>query len=337
MTNDYDNLKLYPLVSIIVPVYKVEKYLKDCVDSVRNQTYNNLEIILVDDGSPDNCGQMCDQYAAEDPRVRVVHKRNGGLSDARNAGMASSNGDYLCFVDSDDVLNRNAAQVMLKYALENKADLVCASHLPFVDGTTPDYGKIGGSARSLERLPAIEQFVQKDWGAWGKLYRREIHDGISFPTGKIHEDEAIMLQILDRCDRIVCIDDVLYGYRQREGSITSSAYSEKKMDWMEAWISNVEFAQAKYPTAYLPCLSKAWTVAMYNIGHLLGNADMRHHLAMIAEFASNHYRDLLCNPYISLSGKIRAVVFHFSDIHRDTCLYSHVYGLVDILRGKKRV
>ncbi len=326
-----------PLVSIIIPVYKVEKYLKDCVDSVRNQTYANLEIILVDDGSPDRCGQMCDQYAAEDSRISVIHKVNGGLSDARNFGMKRSKGEYLCFVDSDDILHQDAILIMLKNALEKEADLVCGSHQSFLDGTSPGVGKIGSTPVILERISAIESFVQKDWGAWGKLYRREIHDGIWFPFGKIHEDEAIMLQILDRCERIVCLDDELYCYRQRGGSITSQGYSEKKMDWMEAWIANVDYAQSKYPSAYLPCLSKAWTVAMYNIGHLLGNADMQHHLAKIAEFADNHYRDLLNNPYISRSGKIRAVVFHFSDITREKCLYTRVYGLVNTLRGKKHV
>ena len=326
-----------PLVSIIIPVYKVEKYLKDCVDSVRNQTYSNLEIILVDDGSPDRCGQMCNQYAAEDFRIKVIHKANGGLSDARNAGMRIAQGEYLCFVDSDDCIHPDAISVLLSHALRHNADIVCGSHQSFADGTLPIPEKTGCEPVLLDRVNAMQKFVVKDWGAWGKLYRRSVHEDILFPFRKIHEDEAIMLQLLNRCDRIVSVDDKLYFYRTREGSITAQTYSIRKMDWMEAWIANVAFAEKNYPSVYAQCLSKAWTVAMYNIGNLLGNDEAQQHLSVIVEFVQNHFEDILRNPFISRNAKIRAIVFKLSDVRKKSCLYSRVYGMVKKAKGNTNV
>lgn len=326
-----------PLVSVVIPIYKVEKYLAMCIESVRNQTYTNLEIILVDDGSPDNCGRMCDEFAAEDSRISVIHKTNGGLSDARNVGMKVASGEYLCFVDSDDYIHQDAIAVLLKHALAQNADIVCGGYQSFVDGTAIESEETGSDPVLLDRISAMQQFVQKDWGAWGKLYRREIHNGIYFPAGKIHEDEAIMLQLLDRCDRIVSLEDRLYYYRTRAGSITAQSYSLKKMDWLEGWIANVAFAEAKYPSVYMQCLNKAWTVAMYNIGNLLGNRDAQQHLTVINGFLHSRFTDILSDPFISRNAKIRAVIFRVSDIRKERCLYSRVYGMLKKARGNNNV
>lgn len=334
---DFNKTKHHPLVSIIIPVYKVEKYLEECVDSVRNQTYANLEIILVDDGSPDNCGRMCDEFAAEDSRISVIHKTNGGLSDARNAGMKVASGEYLCFVDSDDYIHQDAIAILLKHALAQNADIVCGGYQSFVDGAKFEPEETDSDPVLLDRISAMQQFVQKDWGAWGKLYRRKVHDGVFFPTGKIHEDEAIMLQLLDRCDRIVSLKGKLYYYRTREGSITAQLYSLKKMDWMEGWIANVAFAEDKYPSVYMQCLNKAWTVAMYNIGNLLGNRDAQQHLTVINEFLHSRFTDILSDPFISRNAKIRAVIFRVSDIRKERCLYSRVYGMLKKARGNSNV
>lgn len=322
-----------PLVSVIVPIYRVEKYLQECVNSICEQTYRNIEIILVDDGSPDRCGWMCDDYAKQDNRIKVIHKKNGGLSDARNAGMDIAHGEYICFVDSDDYIHREMVSIFVDHALRYDADIVCAGTQPFMDGTIPPPVVTGGSVRILNRLSAMQQFVVKDWGAWGKLYRREIHEGILFPCGKIHEDEAIMLHLLDRCDKIACVDDRLYYYRGREGSITAQAYSIRKMDWMEAWIKNVSFTQQSYPTIYEPCLSKAVTVALYNIGHLLGSEDNEQRVSVIVDFIRNHFKTITRCRYISVNAKIRVIVLMMSNVKKKTCLYHRLYGGLARLRG----
>lgn len=328
-------IRTEPLVSIIVPVYKVEPYLAECVDSLRRQTHQNLEIILVDDGSPDRCGQMCDDFAAEDSRITVIHKKNGGLSDARNAGMAHASGDYLCFVDSDDYLALDAVSVMMQFALRHDADIVCGMYQSFYDGETVIVEDRVPQAEVLDPLTAARRSVQKDWGAWGKLYKRSVHEGILFPTGKIHEDEAIMLQLLRKCHTFVCLDSVIYFYRTRPDSITSKPYSLKKMDWMEGWIANVETAMAYDREVYLHCLNKAWTVAMYNIGHLLTDSWSEPHICVIREFVIRYFKDLFRNPYLTRNAKVRLVLFRLSNTRHRNCLYARVYGTLENARKRR--
>ena len=232
-----------PMVSVIVPVYKVEPYLRQCVDSIRNQTYANLEIILVDDGSPDGCPQICDEYAALDTRIKVIHKKNGGLSDARNVGMAVSKGEYLCFVDSDDALPTHALKQLLDTAIEHQADLVIGDHLRFSEDM-PEAPNRAANVLLMSKTEAMGDFFRNGCASWARLYRREVHGELLFPVGEINEDEAIVLKLLDRCNTIAKIDTVVYYYRCRPESITTSAFSAKKMDWYNhchgnlKWITN---------------------------------------------------------------------------------------------------
>ena len=234
-----------PLISVIVPIYKVESYLRQCVDSILNQTYTNLEIILVDDGSPDNCGAICDEYAAKDSRVRVFHKPNGGLSDARNAGMKIMTADYLMFVDSDDWMELHAVELLYSLMKEHDASIVIGGQKQFEDGTnqllfTNCHGPVKAIYQS--KTEAMEAMLRYGCTVWGRLYRREIHQGIWYPSGTVHEDEAIMLPLLERCSRIVKINEPIYCYRCRANSITNSAFAVKNLDWYKegkkhlAWI-----------------------------------------------------------------------------------------------------
>ena len=235
-----------PLISVIVPVYKVEKYLRQCVDSILKQTYTNLEIILVDDGSPDNCPAICDEYAAKDSRVRVVHKPNGGLSDARNAGMAICQGEYLNFVDSDDVLPTDALEQMLLIAEKESADIVIGDNLRFEDAI-PSVPKDAAQVRVMIKEEAMEDSFRNGCAAWARLYCRQIHEGIEFPVGEINEDEAIVLRLLERCSIIAKTDAVVYFYRCRNESITTSTFSNKKLAWVKHCRDNLAFVREKYP------------------------------------------------------------------------------------------
>ena len=237
-----------PLISVIVPIYNVEVYLRHCVDSICNQTYRNLEIILVNDGSPDRCGEICDAYAARDPRIRVIHKANGGLSDARNAGLASASGSYLMFVDSDDLLPRDAVHSLISMALSENADLVIGKHVRFSD-VVPDITASGISAapQILNSAEAMKDMLESGCAAWARLYRREIHQSIPFPVGEINEDEAIVLRILENCKKILKTDVIVYFYRCRPESITSSDFSTKKLAWQKHCADNLKFIQKNYP------------------------------------------------------------------------------------------
>lgn len=247
-----------PLLSVIIPVYKVEPYLCRCVDSVLNQTYRNLEIILVDDGSPDHCGAICDEYAAKDERVHVIHKTNGGLSDARNAGMAQMTGEYLTFVDSDDWLDDRALELLYQAIRETKADLVIGQHDRVEDGT----GRVLQEPRKkiglvqMERKESIRQVFRQGCASWARLYRKEIHAGIEFPVKEINEDEAIVLQLLERCHTVVEIGQVVYHYRCRSESITTSSFSAKKLAWPKHCRDNLAFIRENYPELELDAAAR---------------------------------------------------------------------------------
>ena len=264
-----------PLISVIIPIYKVEPYLRKCVDSILMQTYTNLEVILVDDGSPDNCPAICDEYATKDSRVKVIHKSNGGLSDARNAGMDAASGDYLMFVDSDDWIEKNSVESLLIAAQKYNAQIAIGGTRRVEDGTLRVLKSdiIGNSSEIvMTGSQAMECFFENGCAAWGRLYRRETHNGIKFPVGEINEDEAIVLALLDRCHTVVQIGSVIYNYRCRPESITTSTFTEKKLAWYRHCVDNLEWIKAHHPeleplAAKRLCGSVMWSlteIAMAN-------------------------------------------------------------------------
>lgn len=238
------------LVSVIVPIYKVEKYLKECIDSILNQSYQDLEIILVDDGSPDNCEKICDEYLTRDIRVKVIHKENGGLSDARNAGLDIATGSYFYFVDSDDMLPLNSVETMMELLKTHGSDMVIGGFERFKD----ESGEVFFSTESegvylnvFSREEAFRDFYRDGCQAWAVLYKREIHENIRFPKGEINEDEAIIFYILENCRSVVVTNRVVYSYRCRENSITTSSFSTKKLIWVKHCRDNLAFIREKHP------------------------------------------------------------------------------------------
>ena len=220
------------LISVIVPVYNVEQYLDNCMDSILKQTYKNIEIILVDDGATDNSGIMCDYYAEVDERVKVIHKENGGLSDARNKGISCATGEYIMFVDSDDVICPDLIEYLYNLIVE------CSSDISICDPVHcyPDKEIIfeqETSKRIFEPEDAIvEMLYQKSFlvSAWGKLFRKDFFNDILFPYGILFEDSAVMYKIFDKANRIVYGNAKLYGYMHREGSITTQKFSKRECD-----------------------------------------------------------------------------------------------------------
>lgn len=244
------------LISVIVPIYKVEQYLDRCVQSIVEQTYENLEVILVDDGSPDNCPAMCDAWAAKDSRVKVIHKENGGLSDARNAGLAVATGAYIAFVDSDDWIAPDFLEVLYEALKEKNAD-IAECGVSYVS----EAGEVlrqRGTAQlpEMDRIEALRRLVLEDGiyqTVWNKLYRREVIDGILFEKGKHHEDDFWTYQVFDRADRLATVNRPLYNYLQREGSIMGGGYTLKRLDGLEARFQRMQYLQ-KYEE--LACLTR---------------------------------------------------------------------------------
>lgn len=235
-----------PLISVIVPVYNVEPYLRKCVDSILNQTYRNLEVILVDDGSPDGCPAICDEYATNDERIKVIHKKNGGLSDARNAGMAVAKGEYLSFVDSDDMLPPDAMEILLHTAISEQADMVIGGHSRFEDIPVAA-NDLQLSVKRWTPVEAMADMLQYGCASWARLYRRELHQSILFPVGEINEDEAIVLELLERCNCIAVTNAVVYYYRFRPESITTARFSAKKLDWYRHCTANLKWIRMHHP------------------------------------------------------------------------------------------
>ena len=296
-------------VSVIVPIYKVEQYIEKCVRSIMNQTYKNLEIILIDDGSPDHSGRICDELASLDNRIRVIHKENDGVSNARNTGISISKGDYIYFIDGDDYAELNAIETLVSYAEKEESDLVIAD-INIVDEQGNYLGETNGENedeyRVFTSVEAADYFMKLDWGPWNKLYKREVHQDVRFPSHKIHEDEAIMFQLFANSHKIVYIHNKLYNYIKRGESTTTSSYSIRKMDWYDAWINNIEFVKEFSPKLVNKAIAKMLVTAIYNLDNLLLRENDS--FVKILKGLHKYYRRIIFNREITTAYKLRATL-----------------------------
>lgn len=265
-----------PLVSVVVPVYNVEKYLNKCINSLTGQTYQNKEIILVDDGSKDHCPQICDIYAKKYSYIRVVHKKNGGLSDARNTGIEMAKGDYLFFLDSDDYLHPQALEIMLDVAIQHRAEIVECGVLSIDEyAQNPFNNKQNKYAvLSYTHNKAVMNILDYNFKimAWNKLYIKRLFDEIKFPTGKLHEDEFTIPYVIDKCSKYCTVDAKLYAYVQRNHSIMSSKFSYKRLDIMEAQQQRINYFCVKYPGVYDGIIKYHYFVACMELKAIMGEA-----------------------------------------------------------------
>lgn len=223
------------LISVIIPVYNTQHYLEKAIQSVLSQTYRSLEIILADDGSTDTSGKICDEFAASDARIRVIHKENGGISSARNAALALASGSYIFFLDSDDYLEPDALEYLYSNLITSDADISV--------GAICDVSEDGSELyRDILHLsaPVVVMNEKSFWAysinkkigvmATGKLYKRFFWDTLRFPDGKIHEDDGTIVKVMAQCHLIVCSDKICMNYRMRTGSIMQTAFSVKNLD-----------------------------------------------------------------------------------------------------------
>jgi glycosyltransferase involved in cell wall biosynthesis len=254
-----------PLVSVIIPIYKVEQYLRECVDSVIAQTYTNLEIILVDDGSPDKCPEICDEYAKQDNRIKVIHKPNGGLSDARNAGIEIAKGEYLTFVDSDDVIHSQMIEVLMKPILEDRElKMSACQFLKFENREEIKNYNTDTYPKQIEILN-YQNISSKCWSvSWAKMYSTELFQDIKFPVGRLHEDEFTTYKLYYEAKNIAYIYSQLYFYRQREGSIMAVMSTKRIIDIHDAFKERIDFYRDKLSENYMYSSSLIDFVSRYN-------------------------------------------------------------------------
>jgi len=294
-----------PLISVIVPVYNVENYIVDCVNSIISQSYDNLEIILVDDGSTDNSGILCDSYLSKDARVRVIHQSNRGLSAARNIGIDIAQGDYIGFVDSDDCIHPEMYSRLMEDITEYDVLLSFCQYKRFRNGITLEDSLLYKNTELFSPHDVIYESLagEKWWEAWTKLYHRSLFLSIRFPEGRTNEDYAIMMNIYDLCDKVAINWNQLYFYRLREGSITTSKINIRKFDQVQNSLEVLSYMKGHYPDCVQPAEAILLTACqgllsiLYNC-HYRGFEDQENSLYKVI---NNSFPGFLSNRYISIT------------------------------------
>ena len=303
------------LVSVIVPVYKVEEYLHESVDSIINQKYKNLEIILVDDGSPDNCGKICDDYAKQDSRITVYHKENGGLSDARNYAIDRCNGEFITFVDSDDTIKINLVAALMEIIEKYEADIAISPYKKFTtsyvlentlsitDGEKYYTGCVSvhdALAKLLYRNPIFHT------GAFGKIYRQAVLDGIRYPKGLLYEDLATTYRAFFKSRKIAFTSEELYCYRIREGSIMRQSYSPKMLSCIPVSRQLYEDISTRYPSLKAAAASRAFS-ANRNVYFMLPYDRKEERLKVWAEM-KKYRKTVLFDPHARKRERLAVLV-----------------------------
>ncbi len=300
-----------PAISVVVPIYKVEKYLDRCVQSILNQTFSDFELILVDDGSPDNCGAMCDAYAKQDSRVQVIHKENGGLSDARNVGKAAATGEYVLFVDSDDYIMPQLMERLYAMAKKYYADIVC------------------GGIFNCYKDKEVSQFTEKEelvytgtvalknmlqgqhvtGSAGGKLYSKELSNQFDFQIGKYYEDAFFQIDIFPKARVVAVTTEPMYCYVHRSNSITTHDFRERDMDIVGAYQYTLQQA-TKYYSSLIPQakfrLYWAYFVVLDRMMQQSNYKKIPQYQQVVAFLKENWFSICRC-PYFNKTRRIAAV------------------------------
>lgn len=300
-----------PLISVIVPVYNVQSYLDRCMNSLVSQTYQNLEIILVDDGSTDRSGEMCDLWHDKDSRVRVIHRKNNGLSQARNTGLSAATGTFITFVDSDDIISPCLCSVLYESIREGADIAICDAEHIFPDKTYEF------SVSTQQEILTAEEATKQMWyqksflpSAWGKLYRRELFDGKQFTVERLFEDIDIMHELFDGAKVIVYNRSRLYGYVHREGSITTKAFCQRDLDILIIADKILSFVEDK-PTLVSAARAYAVTAAMRVYLNAPKTEQFRQGLETAGGLLSRYGREVMKDPNIRRKNRC-ALMLYFS-------------------------
>lgn len=236
-------------ISVIIPIYKVEKYLERCIQSVINQTYTNLQIILVDDGSPDSCGKICDDYAKKDSRIEVIHKTNGGISDARNVGINKAKGKYIAFLDPDDYIVKDMYETLYKNLIKYKADISICKYQYIQEEKQLNFNNDSNNIFIMDKMQAMKELLINKTitnHLWNKLYKKDFFNDIKFPNGKKYEDIYVMYLLFEKSSKIVYQDTTKYIYINREQSILHNKNPNMIQDYINCINNRYKYLFNKY-------------------------------------------------------------------------------------------
>lgn len=296
-----------PLISVIVPVYKVEKYLPNCIESVQKQTYTNWELILVDDGSPDSCPKICDEYASHDDRIIVIHKENGGLSSARNAGLDVFKGDYVTFLDSDDFWHKEYLTTLVAMCLDNNADI---AQCGFVRGDELNFPELNVSCevRVYDNHTIFTQYATKII-VWAKLYKRYILEGITMPEGLINEDDWTTWKLYYKAKKIAVTNNPLYYYTVNPASIMGQAKKKPNFSYLDAYKERIDFFIGTKEEDLEHCsrmqLCKAMVLTYCN-PHLTVEEKYK-----VKTVFNDSYNVITYSPFVPIKLRILFLMFHY--------------------------
>ena len=299
-------------VSIVVPVYNVEDCLSYCVDSLRQQTYKNIEIILVDDGSTDSSGEICDQYAREDDRIKVLHIENGGLSNARNTGVKESSTDWIVFIDSDDYYDHRAIEYLVKLRDKYRVDLVATPVIEVRNYGNSDFlgdfrEKYSGK---LDRRTALEQMFYGNYvgtHSGGKLYKKEILLRFPYPNGMLYEDLSLAYEHIASCENIAVSALNLYKYYRRPGSIVNSKYSDRLLDFYKAMEWNRSYVERDYSgdRDMRTAINVRYVFNGLHIVHAMLSSDMYAEVNKIRKEYIQYFKDVILNSNVTRKNKVK--------------------------------
>ena len=301
------------LVSIIIPIYNVEKYLDRCIKSIVNQSYENLEIILVDDGSKDNCPSLCDKWAKIDDRIIVIHKENGGLSDARNAGIEIANGNYLSFIDSDDYVHKDFIKVLYELCIKYNSDISMCGVFETSKDENCNFNLEEGNECIKYSKTILERKDNIFCVAWNKLYKKEVFKYIRYPKGKLHEDVAVINKILYYSNKIAITDLRLYFYYSNPNSIMRSTFSIKRLDALDVIYDSYLFFIEKNEIQYAYNALNDYidtTLFLYKECQVLGRDSKKIEKQLINKY-SEVYMKVLKNIHMSIIKKIKYIIYRF--------------------------
>lgn len=313
-------------VSIVVPIYKVEKYLDNCIQSIVEQTYANLEIILVDDGSPDECPRICDKWAKKDNRIKVFHKKNGGLSDARNFGLDNATGDYIYFVDSDDYINHQCIEILLNAIVETQSDIAACNVLEVKENFYKQF-KIDRNPKkeilkNIETCKKITKSGHQGIGivVWNKLYKKEVFNNLRFTKGIIHEDEAIIYQLIYPVKKFVYVHEYLHYYRLSSESIMRNEFNLKRFDILKALKMRINYLKDK------------------DKGLLKENQNLYLHLLVYYRYIGKKKMKFDESKIIDIDNEIKNVYEQVEKNPRNYFMYNfkNIYGRIVQIKNKMR-
>ncbi len=323
---------MQPLISVIVPIYNVEEYLDECILSLINQSYKNLEILLIDDGSPDACPKICDEYAQKDNRIRVIHKKNGGLADARNVGLDNAKGQFISFVDSDDWIMAQTYETMMRFLLGNNLDIVCCEISRVCNGKEIERYRFYDNETVLSGKDVTREILLDKIGSQvvKGLYKRECWENLRFPVGMLYEDIPVTFLAFSRANYVGFIAEPFYLYRTNDESISLSPKPLKPYHQFLGFKEHYDYALKHYPDIVGDCLGN---VAMYAIStcfHYYSekNVALKEPCIQTECFLKENKKQIKAYNGFMKSRKLALNAFYFSKpIFKLICRLFHVTGL----------